>query len=192
MLPESIVVTLLVTEALEELGAPYFIGGSLATALHGVARTTMDVDLVVDLRPEHVEPFVDILGEAFYADEIMMRDAILHRGSFNLLHLATMFKVDIFIFKGRPFDQAQFERRVRQVLVEQPLRTAFVASPEDNVLAKLEWYRLGGEVSERQWRDVVSVIKVQRECLDHSYLMRWAELLGVGDLLASALAEAGL
>ena len=166
MLTEPLVVTLLVTDALEKLEVPYFIGGSLATAMHGVVRATMGVDLVADIEMEHVEPFIQALGSAFYADAVTMREAIQRKSSFNVIHRETMFKVDIFVPAGRPFDRSQFERRVLETVAEYPKRTAYFASPEDNVLASLEWYRMGGEISDRQWQDIVYVLKVQGERLD--------------------------
>ena len=188
-LPEPIAVTLIVTRILEQLGVTYFIGGSLASAVQGAARATVDADVVADLRPEHVDPLVHALGDAFYLDMDTIRKAVSLRGSFNLIHLKTMFKVDIFVNKGRPFDRAQLDRRVHQVLATDPDHSAYIASPEDTILAKLDWYRMGGEVSDRQWRDVIAVLRVQGARLDERYLAVWAAQLGVEDLLARALAE---
>jgi len=190
MLPEPIAVALLVIEALEALDVPYLIGGSLASAVHGVARATVDTDLVADLRLEHAEPLAQALSDAFYVDAESIRDAVRRRSSFNVIHLETMFKVDVFVRKQRPFDQAQFERRAAQVVATDPERTAYVTSPEDIVLVKLEWFRIGGEVSDRQWRDVLGVLKVQGERVDLMYLRRWAAALGVADLLEKVLTAA--
>jgi hypothetical protein len=187
MLTEPILVTLEVVGILDNLNIPYFIGGSMATAIHGVARATMDVDLVVDMQVEQVGILTIELGDAFYADGEMIRNAIRRGISFNLIHKETMFKVDIFVKKDRPFDQSQFDRRVAQPLTTDPERKAYFSSPEDNILAKLEWYRLGGEVSDRQWSDVLNVIKIQGESLDYEYLRIWADQLGVGDLLTTVV-----
>ncbi|MDY7076966.1 MAG: hypothetical protein SXV54_08580 [Chloroflexota bacterium] len=191
MLSEPIAVTLLVIDALEALDVPYLIGGSLASAVHGVARSTAGADLVADLRLEHAEPLAQALTGAFYVDAESIREAVQHSRSFNVIHLETMFKVDVFVRKRRPFDQSQFERRINQVVATDPERTAYIASAEDTVVTKLEWYRMGGEVSDRQWRDVLGVLKVQGERLDLAYLRRWAAVLQIDDLLEQALAQVG-
>ena len=191
MLTEQIAVTLAVVDALETLDVPYAIGGSLASALHGVMRATMDADLVADLRLEHVAPLTRSLGDAFYADAETMRDAIRRHGAFNLIHLDTVFKVDVFVARPRPFDRSQLARRQLHLLSEDPERYAYVTSAEDIILAKLEWYRLGGEVSDRQWRDVLGVLKVQAGRLDRDYLRRMAVELGVTGLLQRSLEETG-
>jgi len=187
---EATRVTLLVTRTLEQLGIPYAVGGSLASSLHGVMRSTLDVDIVADMRLEHVQPLVDALSQEFYADIEMMRDAIERRGSFNLIHYETAFKVDIFIRKLRAYDQLQLERRVLAEIATDPEQSIYVVSPEDIILAKLEWYRLGGQVSDRQWRDVLGVLKTRAGELDLAYLREWAGELQVGDLLERALREA--
>jgi hypothetical protein len=192
LIPEPIAVTLLVIEALDDLGVPYLIGGSLASAVYGVPRATMDADLVADLRMEHAEPLARALGNAFYVDAGSIRDAIGHYGSFNVIHFETMFKVDIFVPKRRPFDAEQLARRRAVVVATDPERTAYFACAEDSILTKLEWYHVGGGVSERQWRDVLGMLKAQGALLDLAYLGRWSTALDVADLLGRALREAGM
>ncbi len=181
--------TLLVTQTLERLGIPYAVGGSLASSLHGVMRSTLDVDIVADMRLEHIQPLVAALSKEFYADDEMMRDAIQHHSSFNLIHFETAFKVDIFIRKARAFDQMQLERRRKAVIATDPEQSVYVTSPEDVTLSKLEWYRMGDEVSDRQWRDILGVLKTRAGELDLDYLRKWAQELKVTDLLECALRE---
>lgn len=189
MLPEPIAVTLQVIAALEQVGATYVIGGSLASTIHGVVRTTLDTDIVADLRLQQAQPFAELLADAFYLDLDTIRHAIQQRSSFNVIHLATMFKVDIFVSKGRPFDRQQLDRRQRWIADPDSGRTIYVATPEDTVLTKLAWYRLGGEISDRQWRDILGVLAVQGDRLDLVYLRQWADALDVSDLLQRALGE---
>jgi hypothetical protein len=191
VIPEPIAVTLLVIEALDDLGVPYLIGGSLASAVYGVPRATMDADLVADLRLEHAEQLARSLGNAFYLEIESIREAIDRHSSFNVIHMETMFKLDIFVPKRRPFDAAQLARRRPVVVAADPERTAYFASAEDSILTKLEWYRVGGQVSERQWRDVMGILKAQSNRLDLAYMRQWAVPLNVADLLEQALGEAG-
>lgn len=186
---EALQVTLTVTNLLDDLGIPYVIGGSMASIIHGMLRTTMDVDIVADMQLAHVDSFVTGLQGAFYADEQMIQQAIERRSSFNLIHLNTIFKVDIFIPKGRPFDQQQLDRRISEQIGSESNEKIWVLSAEDVILAKLEWFRIGGEVSERQWRDILGVLKTQQTALDINYLRQWAQSLGVADLLERALEE---
>ncbi len=182
-----------VIDVFEHLRIAYHIGGSLASSAHGIPRTTVDIDLVADLRAEHVAPLVEQLREAYYVDEQMIHKALARRGSFNLIHLATMLKVDVFLPKERPFDREAARRAAPHALDEAAdARTFYLASAEDVILTKLEWYRAGGEVSERQWNDVLGVMKVKAQALDFVYLERWAEQLDLADLLARALTEAAI
>jgi hypothetical protein len=189
---DSVRVTLLVTDVLEKLDIPYAVGGSLSSSLHGIMRSTLDVDIVTDLQYKHIQPFVDALSSVFYTDDEMIRDAIEHHSSFNLIHYETAFKVDIFIPKKRDFDKMQLARRVASIITTDPERIIYVTSPEDVILAKLEWYRMGNEISERQWRDVLGVLKMKSGELDQAYLRQWAIKLNVSDLLDRALSEAYL
>jgi hypothetical protein len=180
-----------VVDAFEQLRVPYYVGGSLASSAHGVPRASIDADVIADLGPEQIAPLASALREAYYLSEERIRTAVEARRSFNLIHLATMFKVDVFVAKGRPFDRQAFARVRREVLEDSPgARQFFVASPEDTILAKLEWFRAGGEASERQWADVVGVLKTGGGALDRAYLGRWAASIGVEDLLQRAVREA--
>lgn len=192
MAPEPIAVTLQVTQLLEELDISYLIGGSFAGTIHGLVRTTQDSDLMVVLQPQHITPLVNALKDRFYLDENAIREAISLRRSFNLVHLESMFKVDIFVSKQRPFDRSQLARRTSQIISAEPEQSAYFATAEDTVLAKLEWYRLGDEISDRQWQDILGILKVQNNRLDIAYLQQWAVELAVVDLLQKALTEAGM
>ena len=188
---DALEATLVVAEILERLGVPYLVGGSLASSVHGIPRATQDADVVADLRIEHVDSLVAALGDGWYADGDMIRDAVRRRACFNIVHLATMFKVDVFVLTGSREQQREMQRRVRMTLGEDPGREVFVASPEDVVLMKLDWYRLGEGASDRQMRDVIGVIQVQGGALDMEYLRESAREMDLVDLLEKAVEEAG-
>jgi hypothetical protein len=186
---EPIEATFLVTAVLEKLGIPYLIGGSLASTLHGMIRTTQDSDIITEMRPEHIQRFVSALQSEFFIDEEMIADAIQRNSSFNILHRETMFKVDVFIPSPSPFQKSQLARAQRQSFELEKEMSANFASAEDTILSKLEWYRLGGETSERQWRDILGVLKTRAGELDLQYLKHWAKDLNVADLLECALGQ---
>jgi len=186
---EPIEVTLKVTDIFEKLGVAYLIGGSLASTLYGMIRTTQDSDIVAEMRLEHLQAFVAELQDEFYIDDEMIADSIRRNSSFNIIHRETMFKVDVFIPPPRPFLESQLTRAQKQVFTFETEVGARFASPEDIILAKLEWYRMGGEVSERQWRDCLGVLKTRAGELDLGYMREWAKDLQVSDLLERALSE---
>ena len=182
-----------VIDVFEKLGVRYYIGGSVASSAHGIARSTQDIDIIADLHLQHARLLVDSLIQSFYVDLAMVQEAIQHRTSFNLIHLESLTKIDIFLLKPRSFDLQAFERTTSSGLENLVAgRQVQLASPEDTILNKLEWYRQGGEISERQWTDVLGVLKVQSKSLDRAYLLRWAVQLGVDDLLKRSLEDAGL
>jgi hypothetical protein len=167
----------------ERLGVAYRVGGSLASSVHGIGRATMDANLIANLKPQDVSEFVESLQGTCYADQELILEALNADQSFNLIHLESFIKVDIFPLVSRAYDQTSFDR---VICVDE---TNFI-TPEDSVLRKLEWYRLS-DGSERQWRDVIGVLRVQADRLDLAYLRRWATELQELDLLERALLEAG-
>jgi hypothetical protein len=193
MLGDALLVLQTVAQALEDLGIPYLIGGSLASSIYGTPRLTQDVDFVADLREEQVEPLVAALQTEFYIDDLAVRRAIRIQRSFNVIHLATMYKADVFVLKAEPYAQEQMRRRREELLKfaggEAPI---WFCTAEDVVLQKLRWFRKGGGLSAQQWNDLLSVLKVQAERLDYAYLRHWAAELGLDELLTQALADAGI
>jgi hypothetical protein len=193
-LPDALAATLALTRVLDELGVPCLVAGSLASSYHGIPRSTADADLVAALGAEHAEPLVSRLSDTFYIDLERAGDAIRRRSSFNAIHLATMVKVDVFVLKDTPVGRREMERRQPMRLAGAPGQAEtvlHVASAEDTIVQKLAWYRLGREISEQQWNDVLGVIKVKRRDLDLAYLRQAAAALAVSDLLDRALADSG-
>lgn len=176
-----------VLDAFLQLGVEYRIGGSVASSALGIARSTLDVDLVARLEPSQASGLCERLSSEYYADESAIRDAIERRASFNLIHLVTMIKLDIFVLKTGAFDQASFQRSRLEPLGGLP--EVALCTAEDVILRKLEWYRDGGEVSERQWSDVLGILRVQSGSLDTPYLDHWAAELRLTDLLSRVRSE---
>ena len=177
--------------ALDKLQVGYLVSGSVASSIHGISRPTMDIDIVADLHRKKVESLANALGPEFYADTDTMREAIDRGRAFNLIHIPTTYKIDVFPLGADEYSQMAFSRRrleQSRSLGPEPISCA-VATAEDIILRKLEWYRAGGEVSDRQWNDLRGVIKVSGVRLDLAYLRRWAATLHVHDLLERLLAE---
>lgn len=189
---EAFQVLLEVTRVLEELDVPYVVGGSLASSLHGIPRSTQDADLVAALRTDHIQPFIGRVEGTFYVSPERVEAAVRRRTSFNLIHLKTMIKVDLFVFSETPLARQEMARRQVLSIPGEPEAHLQIASPEDTILQKLLWYRKGGGVSERQWNDILGVIKVQGRALDLGYLKEWAERSGIEYLLAQAFIDSGM
>jgi hypothetical protein len=188
-LPDPVAVAVIVARHFEQLGIAYVIGGSFASSLHGEPRSTNDVDLVANLDEESAGRFTDLLGDAFYADKEVAIEAARAGGSFNIVHMNTAIKVDVFVARFDALDRERLRRRqvVHLDSTEGPA-ALYVDTAEDIILRKLEWYRRGGETSDRQWRDVVAVLSAQAR-LDDVYLDAWAKTLDVENLLHRARVE---
>lgn len=184
---DPIDVALRVAGVLEELNVEYFVGGSLASSVDGEPRATNDIDFVVDLPLGRIAPFVSALGTDFEVDVDMLREAVRTGRCANGFYLPTVLKLDFFGHAHGPFDNSEFARRRK--LEVRPGRTLFVKSPEDTILRKLLWYKEGGGVSDKQWRDILGVLSAQRERLDFDYIGRWTDDLGISDLFQRARVE---
>jgi len=178
-------------EAFQVLNIPYLICGSLASSFHGLTRTTRDIDFVADLRFDQVEGLAAALRGEFYADPTHMRESLRRGQAFNVIHLGSGFKFDIFPLTDDAFEQSRFVRRKTEassIPGPAPMRLS-LPTAEDTLLAKLHWFRLGGEQSDLQWNDILGIYKVKRADLDRPYLRQWAAHLRVGDLLEELLKE---
>jgi hypothetical protein len=185
---DPIETALLVVRQLDALRILHTIGGSIASSFAGEPRSTVDIDIVVALEERHVDALVAALSPEFYVDPDALRRAIRTRSSSNLIHQATQLKVDLFVAGGTPLDARQLSRRLPIDLGAG--RRLHIHPPEDILLQKLRWYRLGDAVSDRQWRDIAAIVRVQGARLDREYLRDGAAILGVSDLLDRALGEA--
>jgi len=174
----------------EALGIAYSVGGSIASSLNGEPRTSIDVDIVVMLEAPKIDPLIDALEPEFYVERPGLERAIVRRSSANIIHRESSLKIDLFVAGGSVMDEDTLRRRVGVAVGDPPARI-YVHTPEDILLQKLRWYRMGGEVSDRQWRDVLGIVRVQERRLDRAYLSVGATRLAVEDLLARALREGG-
>ncbi|MCE5277769.1 MAG: hypothetical protein ABFD92_15725 [Planctomycetaceae bacterium] len=179
-----------IIEWFDQVGVPYYVGGSVASSAYGKARSTVDVDIVADLNPDDVPVMVRDFSASYYLAEESIRHAVRTRGSFNLIHLQTMLKVDVFVAGATLHDRQALARRRRRLLLDAGEEFYF-ASPEDLILAKLAWFRDGGQESRKQWDDVLGIVEVQVDSLDMEYLRSEAQVMHLADLLERARVEAG-
>ncbi|MHC4206897.1 MAG: hypothetical protein ACYSTT_19750 [Planctomycetota bacterium] len=178
------------TDSLDDFKIDYAIGGSIASSLYGKVRFTQDADITIAAFDDKAEQLYYVLKESFYVSKDAMYQAISKRGSFNIIHLESAFKIDIFVRKDDDFHRQLFLRR-KKVKLDESIEHLFdIVSAEDIILLKLQWYQSAGCVSERQWSDVLGVLAVQSQMLDMKYLKDCSEKLGLSDILQNAIDEA--
>ena len=179
----------IVTTVFDRLEIEYVIVGSFASSRRGVQRTTGDVDILANLTHAKVRSFVAALETEFYLDETTVHEAISRRRSFNAIHLDSVFKVDVFI-PADEFAGWQLRRRIAEPIADNSPAEICFATAEDVLVAKLRWFRAGGEVSSVQWNDIRGICQVNRKYLDWSYIRDWPVKLCVTELLEKVLQEA--
>ena len=176
-------------EVFDRLNIAYVIGGSVASSVYGQVRFTQDADITVEPFESVAERLFDELKGDFYISSEAMNEALQNKSSFNVIHLETAFKIDIFIRQESEF-QKQLLSRGRKLQLKNSGKAFIFVSPEDIILLKLDWYRQSDCSSERQLSDVLGVLAVQKEHLDFNYLKDWAEKMELSDLLQKAISEA--
>lgn len=192
MTQEPLVILGRFASVLENLEIAYVVGGSFASSVFGTPRSTQDADVVADIPMERVQPLQRALEGDFFVDVATIHEAVTERSSFNILDRATMFKIDVFVSPEDEWSRMRLQRaRTEAIETSTGVVAIRFSSPEDTLLHKLVWYRLGGEASERQWDDALGLLRVQGRSLDDAYLDRWSPALGVEDLLARARQQAG-
>jgi len=180
------------TDVLDRLGIAYAVGGSLASSTYGAIRFTQDADVMAEPFDEHAEVLFTELQSRYYISKAAMYQALANRSSFNIIHLETAFKIDVFVIGGSPYDKQVMSRRQSTKLSDSMDKSFSVVSAEDIILLKLQWYKEGGQSSQRQWDDVLGVIRTRADALDLEYLRKWAGLLGIHDLLGKLISETDL
>jgi hypothetical protein len=189
---DPIDVALVVARILGELGISYAVGGAIAASVHGEPRATEDLDIIADVTPKDVDRLITRLEPDFYVPTDAVRDAVSRQTSFSVIHRPSVRKVDVFVAGTAPMNRSELCRATDVTISANPSRNLCVATAEDILLQKLLRFEKGGRVSDRQWRDILGILKVQANHLDRAYVEHWAGDLGVDVLLARALKEAGL
>jgi hypothetical protein len=174
----------------ESLEVQYALGGSVAASLFGEPRTTIDIDFATRIELPQFEALLATAGAEFYVPEHHARKAIEAAGSFNLIHHQSGLKVDVFVLGDGLLDIRQIERHVRHVVALNPITEMWITAPDDLILRKLTWFREGGEVSDRQWRDIARLLEAQQQFLDFSDMRVVASELGLDELLSRAIDDA--
>jgi len=174
-------ITYEVLQHLEALQIPYMLVGSVASSLRGIARSTIDADVILDLQRDQLQELVSRLESQFYISAEAASEAIRRRSMFNVIQFSSGFKVDLYVLGTAEFERHEFSRRQS---MEAEGHSIWVATPEDLILSKLQWYEMGQRISERQWRDVAGLVEIHGEQLDHAYLDKWAKKLNLVELWA--------
>lgn len=187
--PQELIILESFTDILQQLDIAYAIGGSMASSIYGKVRFTEDADITVEPFGDQADRLIELLSSDYYISKEAVYQALKQQASFNVIHLDSAFKIDVFIRKNTAFEKQLMARRKSLKLSDSIEKEFAVISPEDIILLKLQWYRDGGCSSERQWNDVLGILTVQAERLDFEYLKKWAAILAINELLEKAVSE---
>ena len=175
-----------VQRALETAGVPYMLTGSYASSIHGEPRASKDIDIVIAPTREQLIRLMRLFPpDKFGAQEEAALEAMAYNGMFNVIDYETGWRIDFIFRKNRPFSIQEFSRRHAVDLSGLRL---FVASPEDVLIAKLEWAKMGE--SQRQIEDAAGILRIQGKQLDRDYVENWVRALGLEAQWHAAFARA--
>ncbi len=175
----------------ERLGVPYVLAGGVATIVYGEPRSTLDVDFAVHLAAEQALRLPAVAGATFFVQSEAPIEAARAMSMFNMVHTASYMKIDVHVVPRTGIHKMEIERGRWQRLGPGHPDEIRIATPEDIVLQKLRWYADADCTSQKQWRDVLGILKMRGHSLDFEYLATWAPTLGVRDLLDRARIAAG-
>ena len=177
-----------IVEALENLRIPYLVTGSVAAMAYGEPRLTNDIDIVADINEKNIPGLIDSFPpDEFYLSADMIRQAIIHRGQFNIIHPVSGLKVDIFVKRDTPFEHSRF-RRIRRIQPAESYQANF-AAPEDIIIKKMEFYQKGS--SEKHLRDITGILKISGPEIDYAYITEWSKNLGLTEIWAAVQKRMG-
>jgi hypothetical protein len=177
-----------VVEALDSAGIPHMLTGSFASAFHGKPRATQDLDVVISPTRDGLAKLLGAFPpDQFYMDSAAALEALDRKGQFNVIDRRSGWKADFIILKGRPFSQKEFERRSKASVFGVRVH---VVSPEDLILAKLEWAAAGE--SQRQIEDAAGILSARGPQLDRTYLQHWIKELALEPEWEKACTTAGI
>lgn len=178
-----------IVRSLESVGIRYLITGSMASMVYGEPRFTNDLDIVVQILEEDIARLKGCFPEnEFYFSEDAARRALRETGQFNVIHSSTGFKIDFVIRKNEPFDDSRFSRTKRLKAAEDTV--ASFASPEDVIIKKMQYYKMGG--SEKHLRDITGILKVSEKMIDYGYIENWSKKLVLSEVWQSILKRIGI
>jgi len=184
MFPEELLAK--ITEILENLKIPYAITGGFAISVWGRPRSTADIDIIVEMQEKNIKPLAKMVTDIdknFYADEDMIRDALLHKSEFNFIHPDTGLKVDFFVMADNPYNKLKIKRAILRDVFG--VTKAYFVSPEDLILSKLLWSKESD--SWKQKEDIKTVLNNSKIKLDFKYINSWAGKQGTSEILEELL-----